>query len=99
MKNEKRKEINVRLIETIKIQSISELWFLSFSVELPTADPSQFRSREKRQFEGLDSSNDESSDDSVTDAPGTDDSSDNTIKVNKTFIHWIIFRQFAIILT
>ena len=50
------------------------------SVELPTADPSQFRSREKRQFEGLDSSNSES-DETATEASGGDDSSDNTIKV------------------
>ena len=55
-----------------------------FSVELPTADPSQARSREKRQFEGLDSSSSDSSDDSETDSSGDntdDDSSDNTIKV------------------
>ena len=64
------------------------LWLNNFTflVELPTADPSQARSREKRQFEGLDSSSD-SSDDSETDSSGDntdDDSSDNTIKVKMT---------------
>ena len=52
---------------------------MCISVELPTADPSQFRSREKRQFEGLDSSNSDS-DETATEASGAD-SSDNTIKV------------------
>jgi hypothetical protein len=61
------------------------------TIELPTADPSQARSREKRQFEGLDSSSSDSSDDSETYSSGDntdDDSSDNTIKVDENCEEW-----------
>ena len=62
-------------------------WFsyFEFPVELPTADPSQVRSREKRQFEGLDSSSDDSESESSGDNTD-DDSSDNTIKVKNNEI-------------
>merc|ERR1712241_568108 len=45
------------------------------TIELPTADPSTSRNREKRQFEGLDASSSES-DETATEASG----GDNTIK-------------------
>jgi hypothetical protein len=53
------------------------------TIELPTADPSTPRNREKRQFDGLDDSSSDSSDTSVA-----TDSDDNTIKVDENCEEW-----------
>jgi hypothetical protein len=53
------------------------------TIELPTADPSTPRNREKRQFDGLDDSSSDTSDTSAA-----TDSDDNTIKVDENCEEW-----------
>merc|ERR1712038_630302 len=61
------------------------------TIELPTADPSTPRNREKRQFEGLDSTQNESESEGETNS-GDSTEGANTIKVDENCEEWPVQR-------